>query len=402
MGRLRTRSASSPVRIGIGRRTAQMFAAEGALLVVAGRRRALGESLAREIGPRCDFICADVALESDVKELIDFTVGKHGRVDCLFNNAGPPGAHRGHRGHSGRRVRRRDGPAAALRDARHQARGADHDTGAALGQRRRQRIDGRHWRQLSSSVVYSAAKAGVIQLSKCVAMQLGESNVRVNSLWPAQSPPASWPRRWGCRGTRPRRRRRSWRSARPARGPIPRAGITDDIALAALFLASDESSFVTGQDLVVDGGAIGGRMWTARWEGLKGMRNALASRTDGRVEQPHSDRGPRPHGRGGARVRAAGLHARAARPPHARLDEPPDRARDHVRGTDGLSARAHRDSHAGAARRADRGSTVRVRPAENAHATHGRAQQRGAPLQPVQVGRRWSSTTARTTRAFAP
>jgi NAD(P)-dependent dehydrogenase (short-subunit alcohol dehydrogenase family) len=59
--------------------------------------------------------------------------------------------------------------------------------------------------------------------------------------------------------------------------PIPRAGLPDDIAHAAVFLASDESSFITGQDLVVDGGLIGGRFWTAQQEGLKALRQALGA-----------------------------------------------------------------------------------------------------------------------------
>jgi NAD(P)-dependent dehydrogenase (short-subunit alcohol dehydrogenase family) len=60
--------------------------------------------------------------------------------------------------------------------------------------------------------------------------------------------------------------------------PIPRAGLPDDIAHAALFLASDESNFINGHDLVVDGGMIGGRPWSAQQESLKAMRATLAGR----------------------------------------------------------------------------------------------------------------------------
>jgi NAD(P)-dependent dehydrogenase (short-subunit alcohol dehydrogenase family) len=60
--------------------------------------------------------------------------------------------------------------------------------------------------------------------------------------------------------------------------PIQRAGLTDDIAHAAVFLASDESSFINGHDLVVDGAITGGRNWTAQQQGYVAMRKVLEQR----------------------------------------------------------------------------------------------------------------------------
>src|SRR5262245_10646392 len=76
---------------GIGRRTAEIFVAEGARIVVTGRRAELGRSLAAQLGgDKCLFLRGDMAEEADVKATIEACLAKWGRVDCLFNNAGVP------------------------------------------------------------------------------------------------------------------------------------------------------------------------------------------------------------------------------------------------------------------------------------------------------------------------
>ncbi|HJP20279.1 MAG TPA: SDR family NAD(P)-dependent oxidoreductase [Alphaproteobacteria bacterium] len=75
---------------GIGERSVEIFVEEGAQVVFCGRREELGEALAERIGPKAEFIRADVAVEDDVANLIDITVERHGRLDVLFNNAGGP------------------------------------------------------------------------------------------------------------------------------------------------------------------------------------------------------------------------------------------------------------------------------------------------------------------------
>src|SRR5579871_6006286 len=75
---------------GIGLRTAEVFVAEGAKIVVAGRRAAEGEALARRLGAACLFRRTDVTIEADIHGLIGEAVDKFGRIDCLFNNAGGP------------------------------------------------------------------------------------------------------------------------------------------------------------------------------------------------------------------------------------------------------------------------------------------------------------------------
>jgi NAD(P)-dependent dehydrogenase (short-subunit alcohol dehydrogenase family) len=76
---------------GIGARTVEVFAEEGAKVVVVGRRIAEGEAIAARLGPQVSFCQADMTQETDVKVLFDNTIGSLGRIDCLFNNAGGGG-----------------------------------------------------------------------------------------------------------------------------------------------------------------------------------------------------------------------------------------------------------------------------------------------------------------------
>src|ERR1700722_12719669 len=75
---------------GIGLRTAEVFVAEGAKIVIAGRRAPEGEALAKKLGAACVFLKTDVTVEEQMRALIALAVEKFGRLDCLFNNAGGP------------------------------------------------------------------------------------------------------------------------------------------------------------------------------------------------------------------------------------------------------------------------------------------------------------------------
>jgi NAD(P)-dependent dehydrogenase (short-subunit alcohol dehydrogenase family) len=259
---------------GIGRRTAGVFVAEGAKVVIAGRREAEGRAVAAALGAACDFVRTDVTDEAQVRALVDFTVAKHGRVDCLFNNAGgpaPPG---------GIESIPADGFDAAIATLlrsvlfgmKHvapvmvrQRSGSIINNGSVAGQRA----------GLSSSLVYSAAKAAVIHLTRCVAMQLGEQCVRVNSISPGGIATGMFGKVAGLPAEQAERTAGTARAALAAMQPIPRAGLPEDVAQAAVFLASDASAFVNGHDLVVDGGLIGGQRWTQQQERLQAMRAAF-------------------------------------------------------------------------------------------------------------------------------
>ena len=259
---------------GIGKRTAEIFAAEGAKLVIAGRREAEGAAVAASIGAGCDFVKTDVTIEAQVKALIDFALRKHGRIDCLFNNAGGPAPVGGIEGIP---VEGYDQAMAVL--VRSVMLGMKHVAPIMLKQRSGSIINNgsvaAHRAGLSSSMIYSAAKAAVVHLTRCVAMQLGEASVRVNSISPGGIATGIFGKALGLPTDKAEQTAEAIKAGLAKMQPIPRAGLTEDIALAAVFLASDDSSFVNGHDLVVDGGVIGGRLWSQHQEGLRGMKRAF-------------------------------------------------------------------------------------------------------------------------------
>lgn len=240
---------------GIGRRTAEIFVAEGAKIIIGDVRGPEGAALAKQIGPNCIFQQTDVTREQDLKALMARAADEFGRLDCVFNNAGVPGQNTlledidASKFDSTMAVLVRSvmlGMKYATLHMKKQGSGSIINTGSVAG------IVG----GLSMSLDYSTAKAAVIHLTKCAALQLAESGVRVNSISPgyvatAMGLPAETPEALA-----------SMRKVFEREQPMTRAGLPDDIANAAVFLASDESSFVSGHDLVVDGALIAGRSWT--------------------------------------------------------------------------------------------------------------------------------------------
>src|SRR6202011_561802 len=127
----------------------------------------------------------------------------------------------------------------------------------------------------NSSVVYGAAKAAVIHLTKCVAMELGEAGIRVNSISPGAIATGIFGKALGLSTEAAEKTPAVMREIYKTAQPIPRAGLPEDIAHAAVFLASDESSFINGHDLVIDGAITGGRNWTQQQQGYVALRKAF-------------------------------------------------------------------------------------------------------------------------------
>ncbi len=259
---------------GIGRRTVELFVQEGAKVVATGRREELGRSLEAALGKdNCLFVTADATNEADVKRMFDACLSRWGgSIACSTTRGGRAGWR--HRDGAGRRVRRGDGDPGALvmLGMKHaaplmmaQGSGSIINNGSVAGRRA----------GYSTSMIYSAAKAAVNHLTVCVAMQLGEKNVRVNSISPGGIATGIFAKALGLPPDKADSYAEAMKAGMAKAQPIPRAGIVDDIAKAAIFLASDDSTFINGHDLVVDGGMVGGRLWTPHQEGVKAMRQAF-------------------------------------------------------------------------------------------------------------------------------
>jgi NAD(P)-dependent dehydrogenase (short-subunit alcohol dehydrogenase family) len=260
---------------GIGRRTVERFVEEGARVVFCGRRETLGTQLQAALGrERACFVKADVTLEADVARVIEACVREFGRVDILFNNAGGPAPTGGIESVA---VAGFDAAMATL--VRSVMLGMKHAAPLMLQQRSGSIINNGSVAGvragLSSSMVYSAAKAAVVHLSTCVAMQLGESGVRVNCISPGGIATGIFGKALGLSTESAEKSAEAVKAGLAKLQPIPRAGLTDDIANAAVFLAADASSFINGHNLVVDGGLVGGRQWSVLQQSLKGMKQAF-------------------------------------------------------------------------------------------------------------------------------
>ena len=245
---------------GIGARTAEVFVANGAKVVIAGRRQERGEKLARKLNDAASFIRTDVCIEADVKAMIDHAVDRFGRLDCLMNNAGRGSQYAAiadvdlEQFDAVIAVHLRAVLAAMKYGARVMAvQGAGSIINVASVNGVRAGLGGHY---------YSAAKAASIHLTRCAAMELGEKGIRVNSLSPGMIATGAFAKFVGMQSDEaddhPEYAEAAIGSVVTRWQSLQYVGRMDDIAQAALFLASDASRFVTGHNLVVDGGISAG------------------------------------------------------------------------------------------------------------------------------------------------
>ena len=238
---------------GIGAASVRLFHAEGARVIAADIQDAAGKALAEELGAGALYQHADVTQEADVAALVARATHEWGRLDCLFNNAGSGGV----------LVPIEDTPVEAF-DASVALllRGVFLGMKHAIPVMRRQRSGSIISTASVAGVtgglgphVYSACKAAVIQLTRSAGLELGPEGIRVNCICPGG---IVTPLITGALGGGPGILDGVTRLFAQLQ-PIRRAGQPEDIARTALWLASDESSFVTAQAIVVDGGLTAGR-----------------------------------------------------------------------------------------------------------------------------------------------
>jgi len=234
---------------GIGRASARLFAAEGARVVAVDRAPSVEETAAqiREAGGEALAMQADAGADSDVETMVQTAVETFGGLDVCFANAGvgattmdPPLEQTGESWLALLRVNL-VGPYLAIRYAskpmREKGKGSIICTASVAG-----------LRSGAGGPAYSASKAGVINLVQTSAQLLAETGVRVNAICPGLIETAM------TRGVFERARQRGTEDRIGQLNPLKRAGQASEIAAAALFLASDDASFVTGSELCADGG----------------------------------------------------------------------------------------------------------------------------------------------------
>ena len=259
---------------GMGAATAQLFASEGARVLVTDMNEAKGQDVAERLGPNGEFKRVDVSREEDIAAAVDQVRSVWGRLDVMFNNAGFGGAR---------------GPIESISEAdfdltvdvllkgvffgmkhaapimKQQGFGSIISTASVAG-----------LQAGASPHLYTATKAAVIHLTKSVALELGQQGIRVNAICPGvvATPLAH--------GPLDEERRKKFRDRFGRHQPIGRVGEAEDIAQAALFLASDDSTFITGTAMVVDGGAYAGRPWHRQSELMTGQGPIKLYRPEGR------------------------------------------------------------------------------------------------------------------------
>jgi NAD(P)-dependent dehydrogenase (short-subunit alcohol dehydrogenase family) len=259
---------------GIGEAAAQKFVAAGATVVIADLQEQKGQALAGSLGEKNIFHKTDVTNEADMHQLVQSTVQRFGRLDVFYNNAGFGGEFK---------------PIAETTVEEFDSQIGVLLRGTFLGIKHAAAV---MTKQKSGAIVntasvagigggygchsYAAGKAGVIGLTRSTALELGESGIRVNCICPANIATPIFVR--GIPLTEPEvEQSLGTIAAYLTHNPLNRCASPGEIADVALWLASEDSSYVTGQAIVVDGGLTSGLKWSDMNSWLGSMYGTLAT-----------------------------------------------------------------------------------------------------------------------------
>jgi NAD(P)-dependent dehydrogenase (short-subunit alcohol dehydrogenase family) len=231
---------------GIGRAAAIAFAKKGDKIVISGRRDEIGHELVKELrslGSEAEFINADVRKEEDIRALVDKTVARFGRLDVAVNNAGT------------------EGDRGLITEQTAESYAATFDTnvlGVILSMKHEVRVmqsqGGGSIINVSSTYghegaagasVYVGSKHAVEGITKSVALEIAKSGIRVNAVAPGPTDTGMLTRFTGTPENK---------AALVTTVPLGRLGLSEELADAIVFIASDKASFITGHVLNVDGG----------------------------------------------------------------------------------------------------------------------------------------------------
>ena len=225
---------------GIGAATARLFVSEGAKVVLVDLNEEKGKAFEAELkalNAEALFIKADITSEEEVANIFKQTVEAFGKVDVVFNNAGIGRVQPSHELEYAewRKTVNVDLDGVflvareSIREMLKTGGGTIVNTASMYG-----------WVGSPGSAAYNAAKGGVLNLTRSLALEYAEQNIRVNSLCPGFIDTPIIPE--------------ESKQALAAATPVKRLGKAEEMAKAVLFLASDDSSFMTGNSLTVDGG----------------------------------------------------------------------------------------------------------------------------------------------------
>jgi NAD(P)-dependent dehydrogenase (short-subunit alcohol dehydrogenase family) len=231
---------------GIGRAAAVSFAKAGHHVVVSGRKQDAGQALVgelRSLGAEAEFVEADVRNDDDVRRLVDRTVERFGRLDVAVNNAGTEGK-------PGPVTEQTPESYAATFDTnvlgvilsmKHEVRTMQGQGGGAIIN-----ISSTYGHEgAAGASVYVGSKHAVEGVTKSVALEVAKSGIRVNAVAPGPTDTGMLTRFTGTPENK---------AALTATVPMGRLGLTEELANAIVFIASDEASFINGHILNVDGG----------------------------------------------------------------------------------------------------------------------------------------------------